>query len=313
MPAPTQKILVLRGGALGDFLLTLPALAQLRRLHPGCHLTLIGNATAAQLALPSGVLDEVHSQHAARWAALYGQGPLPEDLAQWLATFDLVVSFWPDPDRDLQARFPVRAGQRFICGAAKPLSAPAARHFCEALTPLGIEVPPSFHFPLSQHALPPTERDPKLISLHPGSSSKARNWPADKWRSLAFELQARGAELLLITGEADEEQARALGDLKARHVHALPLPDLAALLARSAFHLGHDTGISHLASALDIPSLILFGPSDPQIWAPQGSTSDSVKTLAAGDALCSLTTGAVLETLRQHPCKPAFLFSQTYA
>lgn len=310
MPMPTQRILVLRGGALGDFLLTLPALSQLRDLHPGCHITLIGNATAAQLALHSGALDEVHSQHSARWASLYGSAPLPYDLKQWLETFDLVISFWPDPDRELAARFPVRAGQRFLCGAAKPLTTPAARHFCEALAPLGIGLPASFHFPLRRHALPPTARNPKLISLHPGSSAKSRNWPADKWRSLALELQARGAELLVITGEADEEQARTLADLEARHAHALPLPDLATLLARSAFHLGHDTGISHLAAALDIPSLVLFGPSDPQIWAPQGSSPDSVKTLAVGDALCSLTMRSVLESLLRHPCTPSFLLPQ---
>src|SRR5438094_10657829 len=93
-----RRILVRRGGALGDFIVTLPALGLLRQRSPGGRIELIGNATAAALAQARGLLDAAHSQHEARWAALFGAGPLPAELAGWLRAFDLVLNFWPDVD-----------------------------------------------------------------------------------------------------------------------------------------------------------------------------------------------------------------------
>ena len=70
-----RKILVLRGGALGDFIVTLPALALLRRRWPESRIELAGNAVAAEIGRREGLLDAVHSQHEARWSGLYGSGP----------------------------------------------------------------------------------------------------------------------------------------------------------------------------------------------------------------------------------------------
>src|SRR5262245_58505846 len=133
-----RKILVLRGGALGDLVVTLPALAALRQRWPEARIELIGNAAAAELARTRGLLDGVHSQHAARWSALYSPAPLPAELAAWLGAFDLVISFWPDPAGELRRRFPVRVGQRFLSAPAMPARAPAAAHYCEALREIGI-------------------------------------------------------------------------------------------------------------------------------------------------------------------------------
>ena len=107
-----MRILVLRGGALGDFLVTLPALARLRQQWPEARLELAGNATAAALGVRQGLLDAAHSQHEARWSALYAAAPLPAAFAEWLAGFDLVVNFWPDPDGLLARRFPIPEPER---------------------------------------------------------------------------------------------------------------------------------------------------------------------------------------------------------
>src|SRR5688500_5575563 len=102
-----RKILVLRGGALGDFIVTLPALAMLREHWPDASIELVGNATAAQLAVNRGLINAVHSQHERRWSTLYERSPLQTEFAAWLDTFDLVLSFWPDPDGELAAHFPL--------------------------------------------------------------------------------------------------------------------------------------------------------------------------------------------------------------
>ncbi len=101
-----MRILVLRGGALGDFLVTLPALARLRQQWPEARLELAGNATAAALAVRQGLLDAAHSQHEARWSALYADAPLPAAFAEWLARVVGVAgvpgsSFFREPVRHL--------------------------------------------------------------------------------------------------------------------------------------------------------------------------------------------------------------------
>jgi ADP-heptose:LPS heptosyltransferase len=75
------RILILRGGDLGDFIVTLPALAALRAAFPTAQIELAGNATAAALAINRSLLDTAHSQHDSRWSALYDSTPLPPTAA----------------------------------------------------------------------------------------------------------------------------------------------------------------------------------------------------------------------------------------
>ncbi len=119
------------------------------------------------------------------------------------------------------------------------------------------------------------------MAIHPGSGGERKNWPIDRWQELGRRLLARTSEtrprLLLVGGEAD---TKALATLRAGWHHAvgdpggilvaenLPLPALGALLARCRWFLGHDSGISHLAAAVGTPCVLLFGPTDPDIWAP---------------------------------------------
>ena len=254
-----RKILVLRGGALGDFIVTLPAVAALRRRWPDARIELAGNATAGQLARSRGLLDAVHSQHEARWGALYAHATLPGEFAAWLTEFDLILNFWPDPEAELSRRFPLRAGQRFITAAALPQRSPAAAHYCAPLRELGVEVD-DFCFQLtSPHAT-------ELIAVHPGSGSPSKNWPAEKWRALIAMLPG---PVCVILGEAEADRWRdfplpSTAELAVKQ----PLEALVEKLAACRLFLGHDSGISHLAAACGVPSLLLFGPTEPAIWAP---------------------------------------------
>ena len=300
-----DKILVLRGGALGDFLVTLPALASLRERWPRARLELIGNAAAAQLARTRGLLDAVHSQHEARWTPLFRDSPLPAALAAWLGEFDLVVNYWPDPDGELRRRFPMRDGQMFLHAPAMPTCAPAAKHYCEPLRALGLEATQHFFRlevgrvilnPPPQEPCRPGERRvkdsaPYPIAIHPGSGSSRKNWPMENWRALIAQLPP---PLSLILGEAEADlvgPALAAGprpadppsprlrrtgkrqpcDSAFDRVTVLrnrPLEELVAHFAECRLFLGHDSGISHLAAACGVPCVLLFGPTNPEVWAP---------------------------------------------
>jgi heptosyltransferase-3 len=260
-----RKILVLRGGALGDFIVTLPAVGALRQRWPAARIELIGNARAAALATARGLLDAAHSQHEARWSALYGSGPLPSSLASWLADFDLVVNYWPDPDGELRRRFPLRKEQLFLSADALPLQAPAAAHYSEPLRALAV-VPRE-----NWTRLATPSPNAAIIAVHPGSGSPRKNWPAERWHEVIARLPA---PVLLILGEAEAETWNALsanpasGSANTEIAANLPLEALVAKLVQCRLFLGHDSGVSHLAAACGVPSLLLFGPTDPAVWAP---------------------------------------------
>lgn len=287
-----RKILVLRGGALGDFIVTLPALALLRQHWPAAHIELAGNATAADLGVRAGLIDRAHSQHEARWSALYASGPLPTAFAEYLATFDLVLNFWPDPSETLAAHFAHLSTPIFRSSSALPIRAPAAAHYCEPLRPLGLPAETSFHL------LAPPSPKPHLIALHPGSGSPQKNWPLSRWIALCRWLHAdHHAELLIITGEADGPAATALAPF-GTSAHQLPLAQLAARLTECSRFLGHDSGISHLAAACGVPSVLLFGPTDPAMWAPP---APHVTVIRRGPSLAEISLADVQTALRPLP------------
>ncbi len=274
-----RRILVLRGGALGDFIVTLPALALLRRRWPLARLELAGNATAAQLAVNRGLLDAAHSQHEARWSALFGDEALPAEFAHWLASFDLVVNFWPDPDGDLRRRFPLHADQVFLTGDAMPGSAPASAHYAAPLQSLGLAFAggaDELWFPLSplpprasdRPTAPPAQRT--TLCVHPGSGSARKNWPTESWLALLASL-ADTSPLLLILGEAELPRWSALASARFPRATTLlqpPLEEVITHLSACRLFLGHDSGISHLAAACGAPCVLLFGPTDAMTWAP---------------------------------------------
>ncbi|MEO5960449.1 MAG: glycosyltransferase family 9 protein [Opitutaceae bacterium] len=342
-----RNILVLRGGALGDFIVTLPALAMLRARWPSARIELVGNARAAELGRARGLLDAVHSQHEARWAALFGEATLPGEVAAQLVAFDLVVNYWPDPDGVLGQRFPIRAGQIYLPAPAMPGRAPAAAHYCAGLKPLGLETK-NYFFPIAPVALrvsagnvPPLTRR-ATIAIHPGSGSPRKNWPMERWLELIAELEA---PVLLILGEAESERwipiveghdsreppllgertrlacslrrlagggSKSLGETPkpARGTRALPEPsepadhairlavdlpleELIRELNACRLYLGHDSGVSHLAAACGLPCVLLFGPTDPAMWAPP---APGVRVLRRGEDLAAI---AVEEVLRE--------------
>jgi heptosyltransferase-2 len=311
-----MRILVLRGGALGDFIVTLPALDLLRARWPEARIELVGHAAAGELGVLGGQLDAVHSQHAARWSAPFRDGPLPSDLAAWLAEFDLVLNYWPDPDGTLARRFPLRPGQEYLSAPPQPTLAPAARHFCEPLRALGLSTTDfrsRLQLPVTNDLGPSTLDLRPMVALHPGSGSPRKNWPPERWLELIQQLEP---PILLVLGEAEHEwlatcrslfagdqpaSRTAIGSPASRLLHPrvhlahnLPLPELAAALSRCRLFLGHDSGVSHLAAAVGTPCVLLFGPTDPAMWAPPG---DHVRVLRRGATLDSISVEEVLASM----------------
>jgi len=126
--------------------------------------------------------------------------------------------------------------------------------------------------PLAQVAARTNEAG--AIVLHVGTGSEAKRWPLDRWRDLGARLHARsGRGIVPIAGEVEAERFtprdRALfSAMRGRFLH--DLTQLADQLGSARLCIGCDSGPAHLAAQLGVPTLVLFGPTDPSIWAPVG-------------------------------------------
>jgi heptosyltransferase III len=266
-------ILVIRGGAIGDFILTLPAIKLLRDGFPAADLEILGYEHIAALARMSGYADATRSIEYAALSSFFSRdGNLAPDLLDYFSRFEQVVSYLFDSDGIFASNLR-RAGVRNLIAASPKITGQehAARQLAQPLESLALylENPAAIILPNE-----PRKVDRTLIAIHPGSGSETKNWPLERFVALMRELLRSDEKrrLLLVGGEADEKQvaqlAAAVPDEKVKVSKNLPLTKLASLLQNCGLFIGHDSGISHLAAAVGTPCLLLFGPTDPAIWAP---------------------------------------------
>ena len=269
------RILILRGGALGDFVVTLPVLAALRERWPDGYLELVGYPHVAELAKAGRLVDRVTSLHGAHIARLYSLRPdFPEDLVHWIRSFDFVLSYLHDPDGVVADNLK-RAGARTVLyGSPLVEQDHAIDHLLKPLESLAIYARGAIPRLMLDDATGNRASPSPYVVLHPGSGSPKKNAPLELFLELAQRMeQERGWTPMFLTGEADDAVAAQL-ERKAPHIQhqrGLPLLEAARLLSQASQYAGNDSGITHLAAALGVPTLALFGPSDPALWGPRGN------------------------------------------
>jgi heptosyltransferase III len=280
MSSPGGKILVIRGGAIGDFILTLPAIAALRRQFPGASLEVLGYPHIVQLAVAAGLVDRAMPIEARALAGFFARGgDLSEDLVDYFSEFDLIVSYLYDPDLIFQTNVRLCSRAQFLAGPHRPderSGVHAAQAYLKPLERLAIfeaSPVPELRIAVSPGAAQAIEPGTGILALHPGSGSSRKNWPETQWAQLLeWIISTTSLNLLVVGGEAEGERlqrlAAALPPTRTRVAQSLPLADLASLLAGCAGFVGHDSGISHLAAALGLPTLVLWGGTIEAIWRP---------------------------------------------
>ncbi len=278
------RALVIRGGALGDFLLILPVLDALREAHPRARLEVLAYPGIAALATAGGLVDAARSIEYGPLAGFFARGAvLDPSLREYFASFDVVISYLYDPDKNFADNLRAAGVKTLVEGPPRP--APTSHAIDQLAAPLG-----SLGIPLARRAVKldfaPVLQDAPFLAVHPGSGSPSKNWPAARWRELAEGLLAEAPDMRLavIGGEADAAALDAMRGLRpADRVdfwEHLSLRELAPRLAGAALYIGHDTGISHLAAVAGVPSLLIFGATDPGVWAPP---HEHVRILRAPD------------------------------
>jgi heptosyltransferase-2 len=295
------KILVIRGGAIGDFILTLPAIAALRRQFPDAHLEVLGYPHIVQLAVAGRLVDKVQSIEAGPLAGFFARnGTLNSELVEYFSSFNLIVSYLFDPDEIFKTNVRRCTKAQFIIGPHRPKETEAVHATHIFLKPLeGLAIFDADPLPRLAINSQPSTLNP--IALHPGSGSETKNWPEAKWADLLqYLLTKTTSNILLIGGEAEGERlqrlAAALSPTRVQVAQSLPLTELAQLLQGCAAFVGHDSGISHLAAALGIPVIVLWGNTIEQIWRPPHECVTIVRSVGG---LHSITVDQVAAELRR--------------
>jgi heptosyltransferase-2 len=307
-----SEVIVVRGpNWLGDMVMALPALASLRAWRPQARIALVGpwagvlagqevadlliryprepacarraadRALAAErpdvaLLMPNSLASAVS---ALRWRARRRIG-FATDARALLLTDAISL---PDPRRHQMDEYLLLIE---ACGAPSAGAPPRWKHPSDPAAAAEVERLLEAAGVARESAREP--RDAPLVGLHLGAAGgTAKRWRPERFGELAAALRGRGAAPVLLGAPADRPAAdravAAAGMAVPSAVGRDRVELLPHLLARLGCLVSGDTGVAHLAAALGVPTVTLFGPTDPGLTAPRGPRSRVI----AGPAPCA--------------------------
>jgi heptosyltransferase-2 len=295
-----ERIVVRGTNWVGDAVMTIPALRQLRRLFPEAHITLATRAWAEGLFADSDFLDDLQVHEGS------GLRSVVQQVRQWRKrNFDLAILLPNSLETALVAslaRVPLRIGYATDGRQAlltHPLALPEWReskhevfYYLKIVAELEwlakqeqtfLDTQPDGSLEVSD-ARKLLARDflrargvgdgGLLVALCPGSiNSRAKRWPTERYAALADRLiDELGAEVLLVGSNAEADVSLEVRrQMRSQPVVLTGETDLAALVATLSLVnllVTNDTGPAHIASALGRPTLVIFGPTNPLTTRP---------------------------------------------
>jgi heptosyltransferase-1 len=302
-----RRLLIVRLGSMGDIIHTLPAATALRLAFPKLSLGWVVEERWAELlcTLPeprSGprstrrlLVDRIHTVNTKLWRNSFLSIQTWEQIAAGLSElrtqrYDVAVDFQGAVRSALLATW---SGAPVVYGAAQPRENVASMFYtrqvmlrgshvveqnlslAEAVVQRPLEIP-KIEFPLDQAA---EEHYQEMLSkagdfalLNPGAGWGAKQWPAERYGYVAKRLAEDGVKSLINFGPNEEPLMRAveLASEGTANGVSCSITELIALTRRARLFIGGDTGPMHLAAALGIPVVAIFGPTNPARNGPFG-------------------------------------------
>ena len=282
-----RSIVILHPGALGDVLLAVPAIRRLGARFPHHERLLIARASVSRLLSECRIVDEWMALERQECAGLLsGPALISGKLRSWLKRCDLAVAWTDDHDGTLACVLP-QCGARKACIQSPFSSVLSTVHqsdrFLETVgeaaghAPSGdtVQIPRSCSEQgkayLESRGITP---DQPLVLVHPGSGSIHKCLEPRRVALLIQQLSRGGMYPLILEGPADQDAVDHALQFMSEPVPVLrdlDISQLAGLLAQVRLYIGHDSGVTHLSVLLGVPTIALFGPTDPNRWAPRGS------------------------------------------
>ena len=305
-----RKLLIVRLGSMGDIIHTLPAVAALRGAFPGASIGWVIEERWAELlcTLPeprSGsrsprrpLVDRVHTVNTKTWRGSPFSTQTWEQIAAGLSElraqrYEVTIDFQGAVRSALVARW---SGTPAIYGFAQPRENVASMFYTrqvmargshvveqnlsltEAVAGRSLELP-KIEFPCDEAIEKQSGGRPEATDdfalLNPGAGWGAKQWPAERYGEVARRLAEGGLKSLINFGPGEERLMTTVESASAGAAKgiACSLTELIALARRARVFIGGDTGPMHLAAALGVPVVAIFGPTDPARNGPFGTRS----------------------------------------
>ncbi|GAC1429645.1 MAG: lipopolysaccharide heptosyltransferase I [Terriglobales bacterium] len=305
-----RQLLIVRLGAMGDIIHTLPAVAALRSAYPE---TIFGwlvekrwadllsaSVTPATAGSSRPLIDRIHIVDTKQWRKSMFVLQTWREIASSTGDFrapryDAAIDFQGAIRSSILARW---SGAHRIFGFASPRETPARMLYTDPVTAAGVHIIEqnlSLAEVVANHPLkmPPVDfltnfraaqeitlrlknkNVERFILLNPGAGWGAKQWPAERYAEVARQLATDGYSSVINFSPTEESLARAVESASRGAATALTssIIELIALTRRAALFIGGDTGPLHLAAALHIPVVAIFGPTNPMRTGPFGPQS----------------------------------------
>ncbi len=263
-------LVVLRALNLGDLLTGVPALRALADAFPGHRRVLVAPRLYEPLVRREGLADEVVDSHelapidpsldgADIAVDLHGRGPGSQPLLLALRPARLIA--FAHPDVPETAEMP-----RWLPGEHE------VHRWCRLLSESGVLADPR-RLAVATPSVPAPAGASGATLVHPGAAAAARRWPLDRFAAVAAAQRAAGRRVVVTGGRGEVAVAHELAERAGLPDDAVlagrtDLDGLLAAVAVAGRVVSGDTGVAHVASALGIPSVTLFGPVPPSEWGP---------------------------------------------
>jgi heptosyltransferase-3 len=275
-----MRILLIRPGALGDTLLLVPALAQMRGQ---AEITLAARMPGLEYLRPFA--HECMDYERAGWHNLFVDDPLPSGKPPF-PRIDLVVAFVNDREgrvtNNLRIFLPQALIRVFPSSPRQDETIHAAFYLAKCMERSGCPLDPrtaleeAVRRPLLRDDSSAAER--KGIVFHPGSGGIAKNHPIDFWMTMVqtfkYRLSRSKSPFVLLLGPAEESflsfYRQRYRDGEIEIIFSPGKEALVKLLGSAPLYVGHDSGITHLAAMLGTPTIALFKSSRVDQWRPLG-------------------------------------------
>lgn len=279
-----KRLLIIHHGALGDLVATFPALVRLNKRYDG--LDVLCQGKLGKLAQSLGIVRNWLPLEASSFASLYSEHA-DSQVNKLLRTYHDIVVF--SFSSHLKTSIEKHTGKIVHLISPRPdvsEKTHVAAHIFAGLAGCGLLAttepdPPGTLSPSGKgHATNARQFNSKKVLIHPGSGSRRKLWPLANFLEVHRTLRSDGfgpeflfgpAEHFLVPGLMGGEDRRAV-------VHVVDeMQELLALLAGAGAFIGNDSGVSHLAAFMGIPTVAVFGPSDPERWKPVGRRVEVVR------------------------------------
>jgi ADP-heptose:LPS heptosyltransferase len=285
-----MNIAVIRPGAIGDTLLTFPILRALRARYANPHITFVGNTAVLPLVQEFGLVEEVSDYQSLQWSELFSHAGIQSPaLRSLLRGIDLAICWLRDPDHLVRRNLQQSGVGQIIIAPGRPPQGERIHIVDYVARTVGLDTGDLGDIrrgegggevwggPLWSPASPIIIHPASPIAIHPGSGGAGKCWPVERFAALIERMWQHQWPVLALFGPDDAAQLAYLQrrlappapEMLTLQVNA-PLLEVARRLRQCRCYLGNDSGITHLAAMLGLPTVALFGPSDPAVWRPPG-------------------------------------------